>query len=233
MCFSAEASFTVAAASAAAGVFSIVKCPAPKYLPLAIMPLAFATQQATEGMVWLQIGQSGTATASGLFPAIFVFFATVFWPTFVPAVIRAEEHKADRRWTLDMLIAIGLVISLAFLSKLLTTDTIAHVSDHHIRYTAQAAETQAVKHWLFYRPFITGRDWILAPYALCAVGSLFLSTLRPVRWFGALVALALFVVLVLDRHVLISVWCFCAAAASVTVALAMYEARKKAAATAP
>lgn len=230
MCFSAEASFTVAAASAAAGVFSILKCPAPRLLPLACMPLAFAVQQATEGMVWLQIGQSAAGTATGLFPSIFVFFATVFWPTFVPAAIRAEEHEADRRWTLDVLIAIGLIISLAFLSKLLTSDTVAHVSNHHIRYTAQAESTQTLKHWLFYKQFVTGRDWILVPYVFCAVGSLFLSRLRPVRWFGALVAIALLVVLVLDRYVLISVWCFCAAAASVTIALAMIQARRNIAA---
>lgn len=226
MCFSAEASFTVAAACAGAGAFAVAKCPAPRYLPLALMPLGFATQQAIEGVVWLQIGQSPTATATGLFPALFVFFATVFWPTFVPAAIRAEEHEADRRWTLDVLIAIGLVISLAFLSKLLTSDTIAHVEAHHVRYTAEAERTQTLKHWLFFKPFITGRDWILVPYVLCAVGSLFLSTLRPVRWFGALVALALFVVLVLDRTVLVSVWCFCAATGSVMIALAILHARR-------
>lgn len=226
MCFSAEASFTVAAACAAAGSFAVIKCPAPRYLPLACIPLGFALQQAVEGIVWLQLGRSPEATATGLFPAIFVFFATVFWPTWVPLAIRAEEHGPERRWTLDVLVAIGLVISLAFLSKLFTSDTVAHVADHHIRYTAQAESTQTLKHWLFYRPFITGRDWILVPYVLSAVGSLFLSMLQPVRWFAALVALALFIVLVLDRNVLVSVWCFCAATGSLMIVLAIVRARR-------
>ena len=231
MCFSAEASFTVAAACAAAGGFSLMKCPSPRYLPLAFMPLGFAVQQAVEGVVWLQLGQSPDATATGLFPAIFVFFATAFWPTYVPLAIHAEEHGPERRWTLDVLVAIGLVISLAFLSKLFTSDTVAHVTDHHVRYTAQAENTQTLKHWLFYKPFITGRDWILVPYILSAVGSLFLSTLRPVRWFGALVAFALLVVLVMDRKVLVSVWCFCAAAGSVMIVLAILQARRNLATT--
>ena len=225
MCFSAAASFTVATACAGAGAFAILKCPSPRYLPLACMPLGFAAQQAVEGVVWLQIGQSATATATGLFPAVFVFFATVFWPTYVPAAIRAEEHAADRRWTLDVLVAIGLVISLAFLSKLVTSDTVAHVDTHHVRYTAQTADTQTLKHLLFFKSFITGRDWILVPYVGTTVLSLFLCTLQPVRWFGALVALALFVVLVLDRSVLVSVWCFCAASGSVMIAFAMMQAR--------
>ena len=225
MCFSAAASFTVAGACAAAGVFAVLKCPAPRYLPLAGIPLAFAAQQAVEGLVWLQIGQAPAATAGGLFPAIFIFFATVFWPTYVPFAIRAEEHEPDRRWTLDVLLAIGFVISLAFLSRLVSSDTVAHVEGHHVRYTAQAAGTQTVKHWLFFKQFVTGRDWILAPYAGAVILSLFLCTLRPVRWFGAMVALALLAVLVLDRPVLVSVWCFCAATGSVLIALAMAQAR--------
>ena len=225
MCFSATASFTVAAACAGAGAFAVAKCPAPKYLPLACMPLAFAVQQGVEGLVWLQIGSSANAMATGVFPALFVFFATVFWPVFVPFAIRAEKHEPERRWTLSVLLAIGLIISLAFLLKLLSSDMVAHVESHHVRYTAHSPSAHELKRWLFYKPFITGRDWILVPYAGATVLSLFLSNLQPVRWFGALVMLALLVVLVLDRTVLVSVWCFCAAAGSVMIALAMLHAR--------
>ena len=223
MCFSAEASFTVAAACAGAGAFAVLKCPAPKYLPLACLPLGFALQQGTEGIVWLEIGASPTGATSGLFPAIFVFFATVFWPTYVPFAIRAEGPGPERRRTLDVLLGIGLIISFAFLIKLLGSHTLAHAENHHVRYTSQVLE---LKHGPVYRPFITGRDWILVPYVGVTMLSLFLSSLKPVHWFGVLVVLALIGVLLLDRTVLVSIWCFCAATGSVLIALAILRARR-------
>lgn len=225
MCFSAEASFTVAAACAGAGAFAVVKCPAPKYLLLACLPLSFALQQAAEGVVWLQVGQSQIGFVTGVFPAIFVFYATVFWPTYVPLAIRAESHGTERRRTLDVLIGIGLIISFAFLLKLVGSDTFAHAENYHIRYTAQ---THELKHGLAYKPVITQRDWILVPYVGVTMLSLFLSTLRPVRLFGALVMLALISVLLLDRTVLVSMWCFFAATGSVLIAFAILQARREA-----
>lgn len=223
MCFSAEASFTVAAACAGAGVFAVVKCPAPRYLLLACLPLSFALQQAAEGVVWLQIGQSQTGAIVGLFPAVFVFYATVFWPTYVPLAIRAESHGPERRRTLDVLIGIGLIISFAFLLKLVGADTFAHAENHHVRYTAQAHE---LRHGLVYKPIITERDWILVPYVGVTMLSLFLSTLRPVRLFGALVMFALIGVLLLDRPTLVSMWCFFAAAGSVLITFAILQASR-------
>ena len=223
MCFSAEASFTVAAACAGAGTLSVMKCPAPGYFPLACLPLAFALQQTAEGVVWLQIAQSPAGWTSGFFPAVFVFFATVFWPTYAPLAIRAERHGAERRRTLDVLVGIGLIISFAFLLKLVGSDTFAHAENHHIRY---ASQTHDFDRGLTYRPVITGRDWILVPYAGVTMLSLLLSTLRPDRWFGELVLIALIAVLLVDRTVLVSIWCYCAASGSVLIALAILQVRQ-------
>lgn len=223
MCFSAEASFTVAAACAGAGALSAMKCPAPRYFPVACLPLAFALQQAAEGVVWLKIAQSPADGTTGFFPAVFIFFATVFWPTYIPLAIRAEGHKAERRRTLDVLIGIGLIISFAFLVKLAGSETFAHAENQHIRYTSQKHD---LGRGLEGMAVITGSDWILVPYAGVTMVSLLLSGLRPVRWFGALVLLALITALLLKHTVLVSIWCYCAASGSVLIALAILQARR-------
>ena len=57
MCFSEPASFAVAAGCALAGAIAVFKSPSPNYLPLAGVPLVFAVQQASEGLVWRALDQ--------------------------------------------------------------------------------------------------------------------------------------------------------------------------------
>ena len=59
MCFSAEASFAVAAVLLPAGVYgtSIVATKRPAYLPLAITPIIFSFQQFAEGLVWVGLAR--------------------------------------------------------------------------------------------------------------------------------------------------------------------------------
>ena len=56
MCFSATASFTVAAIAGAAGVASLTQVTRKQDLLLAAFPLLFGAQQAVEGMLWLALG---------------------------------------------------------------------------------------------------------------------------------------------------------------------------------
>lgn len=226
MCFSATASFTLAAACTGVGLFSIAKCPAPGYLPLALIPLGFGAHQAIEGMVWLQIAANPGAATSGLEPALFMLFATILWPVAVPAAIRAEVGSPGRRQALNTLLVIGALIALAFLVKLFVADTSAYVDGHHLRYVQTIPALPDSQPWQLLAA-LSQNNLILLPYAAVAVLSMALSGLNAVRGFGALVALNLILVMVLDRPVLISVWCFFAAVGSILIALAMLEARAR------
>ena len=74
MCFSPAASFTAAALLSVAGSAAVIKnYKVKKALPIAIIPLIFAIQQAIEGMLWLNIQGSGGYTL--LFTYLFLFFA--------------------------------------------------------------------------------------------------------------------------------------------------------------
>lgn len=220
MCFSATASFTVAAVCAGAGAYSLHKCPAPRYLSLAAIPVIFALHQAIEGVVWLSLGDN--TQAAGLWPALFVFIATAFWPSWVPFAIWRSETDPKRRFWLASLMLVGGLVTTAYLFKLAITDTTAHLSGHSVQYTHSLLDLHILFGWIYSRPLI-GLEWILIPYAIAVIGSLALSSLPAVRWFAAFVAVALVLVFLLDRHVLVSVWCFFAATGSLLVAIAMRQ----------
>jgi len=227
MCFSAAASFTVAAACAGAGALAVAKCPSRRLMPLALMPLGFALQQAVEGIVWQQIAASPEGIVSGVGPAVFMLFATVLWPAYVPFAVRQSETHPGRRRILDALLIGGGLIALIYITKLLNSVTSAHIVGHSVRYTQDAIHSlpvlSALHAWK-----IGGLDWLLMPYFAATVGSLALSGLRPVRWFAGFSAAALLLVLVFNRPTLISVWCFFAATGSLMIVLAIYSASRSA-----
>ncbi|MEZ5997834.1 MAG: DUF6629 family protein [Hyphomonas sp.] len=225
MCFSATASFTVAAACAGAGLFAVQRCPSRDLMPLALMPLGFAVQQAVEGMVWLRIGNSAARTDVGLWPALFVLFATVVWPAYVPFAARAAETGPLRRRAQTVLLLTGTAIAVLYLSKLLTAETSARIAGHAIFYSQQALSSLPVVSWMHSWKMGT-LHLMLVPYFAAAVGSLALSSLPPVRWFAAFVAAALTIVFIADRTTLISVWCFFAATGSVMIVLAIEQAHR-------
>ena len=53
MCFSASASFLAASLLLVTGIYALKKVKSKKQIPLALIPLFFAFQQAAEGVIWL------------------------------------------------------------------------------------------------------------------------------------------------------------------------------------
>jgi hypothetical protein len=224
MCFSDVASFTVAAACACAGTYAVLKSPSPRYLTLATIPLFFAVHQATEGAIWRAIGLSADGVVSGDLPAVFKFFATIFWPVFIPfAVYMAEEHPG-RRSILAVLMGIGALVSFAYLIPFVNSDVSAGVIGHSVHYTSPIKAGIAIPVWLL-SGAQGGSDWILVPYAAATIGSLACSSLLPVRLFAVIVTIALAVLMVVNQTTLVSVWCFFAASGSLMIVPSIQAAR--------
>ena len=87
MCFSARASFSAAALLlplGAVAVRHVLREPGASFrLPLALTPLLFGLQQATEGLVWLGLAPDPPPVAAALLPAAsvaYLFFAYGLWP---------------------------------------------------------------------------------------------------------------------------------------------------------
>lgn len=207
MCFSPEASFAVGAALVPAGAYCLRAAWARgrRLLPVAVVPLGFAAQQAAEGFVWLGLAAGDPARTR---PAAFafLFFALAFWPVWVPlAAAVAERRPASRRllaaWTV-LASAWFWVLYYPLLAdpSLLTVD----VSHHSVRYAY---------------PDLPVRRYVPRPvlqllYFLTVAVPMLVESGRGGRVPGGLLAATVAAAAVLYDHAFVSVWCFFAAALS-------------------
>lgn len=85
MCLSATVSFAAAAVLIPSGAIATVWAWTGdrRYLMLAILPLLFGLQQAAEGMVWVA-GAAGHAHHVEQYSFIYMFFAWIVWPVWIP-----------------------------------------------------------------------------------------------------------------------------------------------------
>jgi hypothetical protein len=113
MCFSAEASFATGAVLIPAGIYCVRSSldRDPRYLALAVSPLVFAVQQACEGFVWLGL-DSGDHDLARWASCVYLFFALVFWPCWVPFSALILEGRRWARRTLGGASAAALATSL-------------------------------------------------------------------------------------------------------------------------
>ncbi|WP_299583581.1 DUF6629 family protein [uncultured Microbulbifer sp.] len=222
MCFSATASFGSAAVLLVGGALCTrhaIKND-KTYLLLAITPILFALQQASEGMVW--IGYNGNLTSLTTVSSIFfLFFALLFWLVWIPTVAFSLETKKWKRIFFIIVIIIGFVFGLyLWIPVLLETG-----SRHLIK-------TSVCGHSLCY---------ITSDYSLFAItaghiiysllGFLFLlSSNRIFRKFWTLVMLLGVIVYFTHRETWISTWCFFAAISTLWIYFLLindYKAKMK------
>ena len=104
MCFSAGASFSIAAVTTVIGVATLSHVKGWRELPLASIPLLFAIQQAIEGELWLRLTAGSSKEAVAALSLIFVIFAKVLWPAFTSFAVllvepdvrfENEKHEAN------------------------------------------------------------------------------------------------------------------------------------------
>lgn len=203
MCFSATASFAVAAVLLPAGAYGLLKArrTEPEWIPLAAYPIAFAVQQAVEGLLWLGVNANDPTTIAAASRG-FLFFSHFFWLAWVPISMYWIEKDRKRRVPLLALSGLGILFGLSlFLPLLLRMDWLS------IELVQQSIEYKTV---LIYDGLVDRRI-LRAFYALIIVSSLFLSSDRRVRVFAALVTASLIVAYLFFAHAFISVWCFFAA----------------------
>lgn len=98
MCFSAIASFSIAAPLIAGGSWCVSKAikDEPRYMALAIMPLIVGVQQFIEGIVWTEIGQ-GNALGAHSAAMFYLAVVWVFWPCWVPFMASSLEPNSQRK----------------------------------------------------------------------------------------------------------------------------------------
>lgn len=111
MCFSAAASFTATVVLTAIGYLTTKVVQDKRFVFLSWTPFLFAVQQFAEGVLWLSIGAESRALASlaPLAMYLFLFFAFLIWPVWIPLSFFMAETITWRRVLLGILLAIGIL----------------------------------------------------------------------------------------------------------------------------
>jgi general stress protein CsbA len=203
MCFSAGASFAGGAVITAIGVMTVSKNSLASRRLFAGIPLIFGLQQISEGFVWLSLQSQGHDLMLAVSSYIFLLAAVVIWPFMIPLSVLQMEVSADRRRTLRIFLAIGILTSLYYGTGLLLFDVNPQISSHHIRYASNFPRSLA------FPAFIA--------YLVATLVPIFISGVRRMRIMGVLMAASCLITGIFYKEYLTSVWCFFAAIISVVI----------------
>ncbi|MFO7824924.1 MAG: DUF6629 family protein [Cyclobacterium sp.] len=203
MCFSAEASFGASIVLGTIGIATIKKTQNPRYLPFSVIPLLFALQQFSEGMLWIGLGEPEHSNWRYLPTLIFLGFSQLLWPFWVPLSILFLEENPMRRKILSVLLLMGISVSCYFLYCMIAFDFSAEIQSGHIKYT------------LDFPVFL--EKWSGVFYFLPIAASPFIAGRKGVRFLGLAVLVSFMVTIIFFSDHLVSIWCFFAALLSMMI----------------
>jgi len=202
MCFSAAASFSTGAVLLGLGTLTVKSVSRPRDLPFAAIPLLFAIQQLSEGVIWLTFRYEAPQI-NVLMTYVYSFFSHVLWPVYVPVAVLLMEPSGRRRRVLLAFVAAGVAVGAYLLYILVAFPVVSRPIGQHIEYVSPhffAAATMTL-------------------YLMSTTISPVLSTHRTVRVFGVLALLSFAAAYYFYSTWFISVWCFFAALMSAVVYL--------------
>jgi hypothetical protein len=202
MCFSSTASFLSSAVLTAIGSWLIWKYKGTKKLLLASIPLFFGLQQFSEGMVWLDVTSNIDSKRLLFFKNIFLFFAYIFWPIWVPLSLRVLETLETRKKILNGFVILGFLLGINALFYVFDSPLKSH------RFSIDYLVTIKVfGSWFLYCIF----------YITTTVVSFFISSKKLMGLFGIFVGLLAIITYSFDKSIGASLWCFFSAIASISL----------------
>jgi hypothetical protein len=201
MCFSATASFTAAGLLLGVGALTFKSARHPWERPFAAIPLLFAVQQLSEGVLWWTFSHDAPWLNAAM-TQFYSFFSHVLWPVYVPVAALLMEPSGWRRRGLLGIAWAGLSVGAYLLYAMFEYPIVSALTGHHVEYLAPR-----------FFPHAT-----MALYLLATGVSLLLSSHRTVRVFGLLSLLSFGAAYLFHANWFISVWCFFAALLSTVIA---------------
>jgi len=212
MCFSANASLSTGVILSFAGIAAIRKAPHPSQILFAAIPLIFAVQQLAEGCLWLTLRNPALFAAQNGATYIFLCFAQVIWPAWVPIAFLVLEKKETRTSLQKILVGIGLVISGYLAFCLIAFPVQARIMAHHITY--DQAYPQSLS------------KYVAGLYLIATLIPPFFSHIKNMRLLGTAIFVSYLITTVFFDDYLISVWCFFASVISISVYVIVYKMAK-------
>ena len=206
MCFSAGASFGASAILGAVGAVAISKAKTNQGRVFATTPLLFAIQQLAEGMIWLSLKNPDLEPYQPLFMYIFLFFAIMVWPAWVPLTIRALETDPSRKKVLNVLVSTGITIAAGIGFVLMYYPVQVMNTDHHLHYMFGFPPETKSFIWLF-----------TVLYIMATIISPFISGIKRMKWLGIIFLVSYLFSVIFFQGFVVSVWCYFAALLSIIV----------------
>lgn len=202
MCFSATASFAAGVFLLGIGALTLKSSRSPCELPLAAIPLLFALQQLSEGVIWLTFRYEAPMLNT-VMTHVYSFFSHVLWPAYIPLAVLLIEPPGLRRRLLVAFVVGGLALGVYLLYVLAAFGVASRPTGQHIEYVSPHFFAAAV----------------MTLYLLSTTTSPLLSTHRLVKLFGVLALSSFGGAYFFYATWFISVWCFFAALLSVVIYL--------------
>ena len=202
MCFSATASFSAGVVLAGLGTLTLKAAQHRRELPFAAIPLLFAIQQLSEGVIWLTFRYESPLLNTAM-THLYSFFSHVLWPIYVPVAVLLIEPLRWRGTVLLGFVAAGLAAGLFLLQILLMFPVVSRPTGQHMEYVSPH--------------FIAAT--VMTLYLLAATVSPVFSYYRLVKVFGVLALLSFAAAYGFYTTWFISVWCFFAALLSAVIYL--------------
>lgn len=194
MCFSATVSFTAGAGLALVGSIALRKAKTTSQYVLAGIPILFALQQLTEGLLWLALSHAAYARWADLAMYLFLAFAQTVWPILVPLSMLLFEKDPLRKKILFALLGTGILAALYLGYSLLNFNATARIEEHHIKYSLQ---------FPFQSRLLRG-----IPYMLATAISPFVSSHKLLRLLGWVLVISYVLTAIIYTNYLTSAWCF-------------------------
>lgn len=202
MCFSAIASFTAGTVLLGLGTLTLKSTRRPRELPFAAIPLLFAIQQLSEGVIWLTFSYDAPQM-NAVMTHVYSFFSHVLWPVYIPVAVLLIEPSGWRRRALLVFVVAGAAVGAYLLYILVAYPVVSRPTGLHIEYVSPHFFAAAA----------------MSMYLMSTTWSLFFSTHRTVMLFGVLALLSFAAAYLFYATWFISVWCFFAALLSAVVYL--------------
>lgn len=134
---------------------------------------------------------------------VYIFFAQVFWPTWIPFAIWKMEPDLKKKKILFYPFLIGIAASIQLIYSLIFYDVEASASANHIHYDIEIQRL--------------GIHQVL--YVLSTATPFYISSLKYMKLVGTILVTSLIISMIFYFYHVISIWCFFAAILSSLVLL--------------
>ncbi len=228
MCFSATASFAASAALGTIGGIAVAKAKTKPQRVFATIPLIFALQQLTEGLLWLSLKNADIAAWQNSLTYIYLVFAMAVWPLWIPYTIWLLEKDAKRKKIIKLFVWIGAVVA-AGVGVVLAVYPVEVVTP--FCFNCPDISTATLRHHLHYEFAIPQmvKNLIIAfsvLYITATIIATFISSIKKMRWLGIVFLVSYLFAVNFYNGFVISVWCFFAAVLSFVVLWIIIDLRK-------